>query len=395
MRDDTLSPAVRARLRRLPSPYDTHFGVVPAPPPRGWINIQAVAPAMERALEALGRAEAIASELKDPYLLSRILVRQEAVRSSALDGTHSTLEEVLAIEETDGGGRPEARQALAYALVLEDLLPIARERGPDIFSLALLKRLHSAVMSGGPDDKNTPGALRPMVVWIGGSGPIGSSFWNPPPPAEVGPCLRDTVAYLRDEGASTTPQNLVIRMAIAHAHFTAIHPFPRGSGRVGRLLLPLMMAADGRTPLHLSAYLAAHEDDYRAALMEAHQRLNWAALVGFLSDAVVGTVNELETTRTTFATLLNLWWARRRFRGGSASARALELLPHYPVVTINGLSSLLRVSFRQASEAVWQLQEARIVEERTGYARNRIYAAPEVLAIWNRSFGPSTWDYRG
>ncbi|WP_187144259.1 hypothetical protein [Microvirga massiliensis] len=94
---------------------------------------------------------------------------------------------------------------------------------------------------------------------------------------------------------------------------------------------------------------------------------------------MVEKVSELEATRSEFVTLINLWRVRRRFRGGSASARALALFPHYPVVTIEGLASLLGVSFRQASEAVWQLQEARILEERTGYARNRIYAAPEVL----------------
>jgi Fic family protein len=388
MRRDSLAPAVRERLRRLPPPYGSHYGIVPAPPPRSWVDIQAVAHAMERSLEALGRTEALASELRDPHLVSRILIRQEAVRSSSLDGTHASLDEVLAIEEADGGERPEAQQVRAYALALEDLLPVAEEKGTDLFSLELIKSLHSVLMSGDPDDKNAPGALRPMVVWIGGSGPIESSTWNPPPPAEVDPCLRDTVDYLRNEGMPTRHQNLVVRMAIAHAHFTAIHPFPRANGRVGRLLLPLLIAADGRTPLYLSAYIAAHEQEYRAALMEAHQRLNWAAIVGFLSDAIVGTVTELQATRSALATLMNLWWARRRFRGGSASARALGLLPHYPVVTIKRLSSLLGVSFRQASEAVWQLEAARILEEQTGYARNRIYAAPEVLAILNRPFGP-------
>lgn len=140
-------------------------------------------------------------------------------------------------------------------------------------------------------------------------------------------------------------------------------------------------------PLYLSPYIEAHKQAYYAALKEAQQRLHWQAMVGFLSDAVVGTVNELLATRTSLETLRKAWFARRRFRKGSASTRALDILPDYPVLTGRRLADQLQVTFPQAANAVGQLEEAGILVERIGYSRNRFFAASEVLTIVNRPFG--------
>jgi Fic family protein len=176
-------------------------------------------------------------------------------------------------------------------------------------------------------------------------------------------------------------------MAIAHAHFEAVHPFRDGNGRVGRLLLPMMMAAEGRTPLYLSAYIEANKTDYYAALKAAQQREDWAAMVGFLADAVVGSTTELMATRTALSRLEALWRDRRRFRAGSSALGALGILPQYPVVTIGRLAELLKVSFPAASKAISQLCDIGVLQERTGYSRNQIFSAPEALSIMNRPFG--------
>ena len=182
-------------------------------------------------------------------------------------------------------------------------------------------------------------------------------------------------------------QNLIVRMAIAHAHFEAVHPFMDGNGRVGRLLIPLMMVVDNKVPLYLSSYIDAHKNAYYEALKEAQQRLRWDAMVGFFSDAVVGTVNELLATRAALKKLHEVWLTKRKFRQKSASIQALEILPHYPVLTVNRLATLLGVTFAQASKAIKQLVEVGIVTERTGYSRNRVFVAADVLAIINRPFG--------
>ncbi len=387
MKRDHLSHAVRQRLVRLPAPYDNHYGVVPLPPPEGHLALDGVLDRLVAAGAALGQVQAIAGEMADPYLISRILARQEAVSSSSIEGTYSTLDELLAVEEADEDARSEVRQVRDYALLLERLLPEAMERGGRIFDLDLIQRLHAGVMMSDPTYPDPPGELRDGVVWIGGRGDIAYSTWNPPPPDRVRSCLLDTLDYLRNEGMQSMTQNLVVRMAVAHSHFEAVHPFRDGNGRVGRLLLPLMMAADGQIPLYLSPYIDAHTAGYHAALKAAQQRLDWGAIVGFVSDAVVGTVDEVLATRHALALLRRDWATRRRFRKGAASTHALDLLVHHPVLTVKRLAVLLDVTAAQANQAVGQLVEAGILAERTGYARNRIFAAHEVLTVVNRPFG--------
>lgn len=182
-------------------------------------------------------------------------------------------------------------------------------------------------------------------------------------------------------------QSLIARMAIAHAHFEAVHPYRDGNGRVGRLLLPLMMAADGKVPLYLSPYIEAHKPAYYDALKAAQQRLDWAAMVAFIADAISGTVDELMATRAALVRLGGMWRARRRYRDKSAALRALDLLPDYPVITAGRLGERLGVSAPAANAAIAQLVEAGVLVERTGYRRNRVFVAQEVLRVLNRPFG--------
>jgi Fic family protein len=266
------------------------------------------------------------------------------------------------------------------------LVPQARQHGNAIFTLPLIQDLHRAVMRDAPDYADTPGALRERVVWIGGVN-INHSTYNPPPPDAVAGCLAETIDYLGNTGLQATHQDVLTRMAVAHTHFEAVHPFRDGNGRVGRLLLPLMMAADGQVPLYLSPGIEAHKDRYFASLKAAQQRLDWAEMVAFLADMVVETVDELMATRAALAALREVWLDRRRFRKGSAALTALDLLPHYPVMTARRLGDLLDISAPQAALALRQLQDAGIVAEKTGYARNRVFVATEALAIINRPFG--------
>ena len=131
---------------------------------------------------------------------------------------------------------------------------------------------------------------------------------------------------------------------------------------------------------------AAAADD-GAALKAAQQRLDWPAMADFLARAVLGSVDELMATRKALTDLQALWSDRRKFRANSAAARALELLPHYPVLTVSRLATLLGISFRAASLGIDQLLQAGILVERTGYRRNRMFTAPEALSIMNRPFG--------
>jgi Fic family protein len=380
MKRDDLTHAVRERLKRLPPPL---------PPPEQSVSVTPVQRQHSEATAALARVQTLAAELKDRYLISRILPRREAVSSSAIEGRNSTLDELLSVEETgDSDAGDAAVQVRDYALALDDVVPRARKEGNAIFTTDLVQELHCTVMRGDKDYKDTPGDLRSRVVWIGGAD-IAYSTYNPAPPDNIADCLEETMDYMRCEGMQVVQQDLIVRMAIAHAHFEAVHPFQDGNGRVGRLLLPLMMAAEGHVPLYISPYIEAHKNQYYASLKAAQQRLEWHEAVGFMADSINGTVNELVATRDALAQLRELWQARRKFRAESAAVRALEVLPHYPVLTIRRLANILAVSVPAATQAIEQLMEAEILKERTGYARNRIFTAPEALSVINRPFGES------
>jgi Fic family protein len=387
MKRDDLTHAVRERLKRLPPPFEAHYGVVPLPPTDDGVPLQAVAKRLSAADAALAKIDTIAATLKDPFLISRILPRREAVSSSSIEGTNSTLDELLSIEET---GAAEAKDAAVqvrdYALALDEIIPRARSKKNSIFTVDLVKELHKKVMAGDSDYKDVPGELRNQVVWIGGA-QIAYSTYNPTPPEDIAATLEDTMRYMRCEGMQAQNQSLVLRMAIAHSHFEAVHPFRDGNGRVGRLLLPLMMAAEEHTPIYLSPYIETQKNAYYASLKAAQQQLDWQETAGFLADAIVGTADELLVTRSALTQLTAIWRKRRKFREGSAALGTLDQLTHYPVLTIKRLADLLEVSFTAASQAVDQLIEAGILVERTGYERNRVFAAPEVLTVINRPFG--------
>jgi Fic family protein len=388
MRRDDLAHPVRERLKRYPEPYGSHYGVVPLPPPEGFINLGEYGPVHYQAAEAIGRLDVYAKELSDPYILSRILTRREAISSSAIEGTHSTLDELLSLEETEEGSRShEVPQVRNYALALDQFIPRARTEGSDLFTLELVRDLHQAVMRGDTAYRDISGEFRQVVVWIGGRGDIAYSTYNPAPPDDVTGSLEQTIAYMRGTGPEVVNQTLLTRMAIAHAHFEAVHPFRDGNGRVGRLLLPLMMAAEGHVPLYLSPFIEANKQEYYTALKAAQQRLQWEVLVGLLAQAMVGTADELMATRHALADLQRLWKSRAKFRANSGAERALSILPHYPVVTIKRLAERLAVSYPAAASATDQLVAAGILIEQTGYERNRIFVAKEALSIVNRPYG--------
>lgn len=388
MRRHDLCHAVFQRLQRLPPPHAAHYGVIPAAPPEDGIALGKALASHARAMEALARVSLLAQELGDPYVVSRLLARREAVSSSSIEGTNSTLDELLSVEEDAAEEmRDAALQVRDYALILDRMVPQAAEQGPDIFTPELVRELHRQAMKSDPAYRDVPGALRTCVVWIGGARDIAYSTYNPPPHDAVARCLDDTIDYLRARGMQVMTQSLITRMAIAHAHFEAVHPFRDGNGRVGRLLLPLMMAADGQVPLYLSPYIEVHKQAYYASLKAAQQQLDWAAATGFLADAITGTVEELMVTRGTLTMLAESWRRRRRYRQNSAALRTLDILPNYPVITAKRLAARLDVSAPAALTAIDQLVEAQVLQERTGYSRNRVFVATEVLAVLNRPFG--------
>lgn len=388
MKRNDLCAAVRKQLKRLPAPYDSHYGVVPLPPPESGVSLGNIYRELREANQSLAKVSALANELGYPWLMSRILPRREAVSSSRLEGTNSTLDELLSVEETESScDSPDTRQVRSYAISLEKWLPSFKEDGYSLFTKEVVCELHRAVMREDVFGRTDGGELRHQVVWIGGKGHIAYSTYNPTPPEEIEICLEQSLNYLRSDGIHGMAQGLIVRMAIGHAHFEAVHPFRDGNGRVGRLLLPLMMASEGEVPLYLSPYIEEYREDYYSALRQAQQKLNWEEIILFFARAITGTVQEVLVTKDALEKLGLLWLKRRAFRRNSAALRALELLPYYPVITIKRLAQLLEITIPASTQAIEQLVMSGILSERTGYKRNRIFVSKEVLELYNRPFG--------
>ncbi len=150
-------------------------------------------------------------------------------------------------------------------------------------------------------------------------------------------------------------------MAVAHTHFEAIHPFPDGNGRVGRLLLPLMLAAEGHTPLYLAPYIAGNKPIYVNGLKAAQQRLDYSPLTEVLSNAILATVDLSESAHNDLIRLSADWRSRYSWQKNSAAKRALDILPGFPVITAARLGTMLNVSAPSTSAALKQLVEAKIL----------------------------------
>jgi Fic family protein len=265
---------------------------------------------------------------------------------------------------------------------LERHIANVERNGHDAFSVALLRDLQRDVVKDDKKYRGRPGNIRQHVVYIG-AGHISRSTYNPTPPADIHACLRAQIAYLHCDGLQRLHQSIIVRMAVAHAHFEAIHPFLDGNGRVGRLLLPLMMAADNHTPLYIAPHLNERRADYMGGLKEAQQRLNYEPLIEAFSQAIIAAVAKAENAHQQLTDLQARWRALKKWRRNSGAERALALLPARPVVTRKSLAAKLGVSEHAAGEAIGKLIEVAVLKERTGYRRNRMFVASEVLRIFN------------
>lgn len=408
MRRDELAASLRAPysrergfglVRADAGGYEHIWFLVPPPPPRTPPDALPLR-ASAKAFEALARRPDFARMSAVDKLVSYYFVRREAVESSRLEGTWSTIDQLL----TPGGLRetgPAAdgrRSVRGYAHALEKHLARAAELKERVFTLDTLRQLHREIVSKDPSFRGVPGELRAPgraggIVQIGGSFRKEDSVFNPPPPAHVPASLKGVLDWLADEGLAQLGDagyggfTLPVRLAVAHAHFEAVHPFPDGNGRVGRALWPLQMACSGRMPLYLSGFVEAYREEYGRALQAAQKRLSYAEIVEFVCEAIVRGEAEAESTRRAVAALPGRWRERARFRGGSTSLRALELLQRQPIVTIGLLVEQLEVTKEAARIALEQLQARGIVRNRGRAGRAQLFAAEEIIALLSRPFG--------
>ncbi len=363
---------------------------VPAPlPPDPAIDwTPALRARFDTALVALGRLDAVTDLLPNASLLLYSFVRKEAVLSSMIEGTQSSLADLMLFELNEQPGAPieDAREVSRYVAALDH--GIARVRGGFPLSLRLLREVHEVLLGTGRGAHLTPGEFRRSQVWIGGTRP-GNAAFVPPPVQELDDCLKQFERFLHDDPVATPP---LVKAALAHVQFETIHPFLDGNGRAGRLLIALQLAADGllREPLlYLSLHFKEHRQTYYQLLNDVRLSGNWEAWLDFFAEAVIASAGEAASSARR---LLDLAAADgRRIEGlGRATASAMTIhraLQRQPIATAASLTAATQLTPPTVNKTLAHLEQLGIVSELTRKQRGRVFSYTQYIAILNEGMG--------
>ena len=373
-------------IRQQAGPQD-YSAFIPAPlPPDPPINFS---PELQRLSEAAGRAlgrlEGVSASL-EPDRLLYMYVRKEAVLSSAIEGTQSTLTDLLRFEAVGVPGTPvdEVREVSRYVAALQHGIKRIRT-GKLPLSLRLLREVHHVLMRAGRGGTQTPGEFRRTQNWVGGTRP-GNARFVPPPPPDMRSALDNLERFLHDEYGFTPP---VIKAGLAHSQFETIHPFLDGNGRTGRLLISLMLVVDGvlsQPFLYLSLYFREHRADYYDALQRVRTHGDWEGWLRFYLIGVETVANQAADTAKALVELFDR--DRKRIQAlGRAAGSALhvfDVLRRRIVVSIPGAARQAKVTWPTAKAALERLAKLGIAAESTGRRRDRLYTYRKQLEILDR-----------
>jgi Fic family protein len=328
----------------------------------------------------LARLDAISAQLPNPDLFVAMYVKQEAVLSSQIEGTQSTLEDILAFEAdhpTEHGAR-DVSEVVNYVRAMNHGLDRLHELP---LSLRLIREIHAELMKGVRGQERTPGEFRTSQNWIGAQGAsLNHAAFVPPPPHEVMNCLGDFESFLHRHRDDVP---LLIRCGLAQAQFETIHPFLDGNGRVGRLLITFMLCeakALSLPLLYLSIYLKAHRSEYYDRLTAIRKSGHWEAWLKFFLRGVSETA--LLATRTAKLILAMRQTHRELFASNLNALKLLDALMRQPYIDINRAMTILECSFVTASKTVKQLESELLLQEITGQSRNRLFRYKPYLDLF-------------
>ena len=350
-------------------------------------SVQVPAAKLQRASVALGRLSGVTGLLPDPHLFIYSYIRKEAVLSSQIEGTQSTLSELLLFENDAAAGVPldDVQEVSNYVAAMNHGLKRLREGFP--LSLRLIREIHAELLAKGRGAEKQPGEFRISQNWIGGSRP-GNALFVPPPPDQLIASLGNLETFLHDEN---TPS--LVRAALAHVQFETIHPFLDGNGRIGRLLITLLLCNEGVLPepmLYLSLYLKKNRAAYYDLLQRVRLTGDWEAWLDFFFDGVAETA--LQAAETVGRLLALFQTDRQRIyelgRTAGSAPRVHEFMQKQPLVSASRLVKELEISKPTANAALGVLKKLGIVNELTGTQRNRVFAYENYLRILSEGTEP-------
>lgn len=357
---------------------------VPQPIPR---TLALELPTIRRLADAqhrLGTLAGATRRLVNPWIVAGAFLRQEAILSSRIEGTITTPEQLALMEAGGpvGAGRNEEADtrevadfvnATQYALHQLDTMPV---------SMRLLRDTHRILMTGVRRDRERPGELRDAQNFIGSMHDIRQARFIPPPHTELPALIADFEQFVNDPEPELP---LLVRIALAHYQFETLHPFRDGNGRIGRLLILLLLLRDQALPaplLPISAYLDRHRDRYMDLLLEVSTLGAWTPWVDFFLNAIADSSTHASQQVEEMLALRERWHARLQSARSSALLHKLvDALFQSPAITIARAGELLGITPAAATGNVMKLVNAGILVEATGRKRGRVFLAPDVLAL--------------
>ena len=338
---------------------------------------------LQNAMLALGRLDGLTAALPNPAIFLYSYIRKEAVLSSQIEGTQSSLSDLMLFELEGVASVPvdDVQEVSNYVAAMN--YGLERLKASPL-SLRLLKEIHGVLLAKGRGSSKEPGEFRRSQNWIGGSRP-GNAFFVPPPPDQVLECLGALEKYLHNDPVKTPA---LIKAALAHVQFETIHPFLDGNGRLGRLLITFLLCAEGvlQEPLlYLSLYFKRHRSQYYDLLQTVRLNGDWEAWLSFFLAGVAEIANQAAATAKALMALSAD--DEKRIRGlRKASGSALQvhrLLQSQPMVSIGKASQTLGLSVPTVTAALGHLAQLEIVREITGRRYGRSFAYNTYLQILN------------
>jgi Fic family protein len=360
---------------------------VPAPlppvPPIDWTP--ELRSKYDQALLSLGRLDSVSTLMPETSLFLYMYVRKEAVLSSMIEGTQSSLSDLLLFELDQEPGVPldDVREVSNYVAALDHGLRRLKQGFP--LSLRLFREIHSVLLTRGRGGSQTPGEFRRSQNWIGGTRP-GNPAFVPPPAEEVLACMNKLELFLHDR---PEPTPVLLKTALVHVQFEAIHPFLDGNGRLGRLLITLLLCEQKvlRVPmLYVSLYFKTHRQYYYELLNNVRLTGDWEAWLDFFADAVIVTATQAVEAALQLLDLSDR--DRDKISGlGRASASTLQVLRAlmaHPIATSSSLVEKTGITPATVNKALSHLEQLGIVKELTARKRNRLFSYAGYIEIMSR-----------
>jgi Fic family protein len=362
---------------------------VPPPLPPADLDLGGLHQHLDRANQALGRLDGLTVLLPDVRFLLYLYVRKEALLSSQIEGTQSSFVDVLLFENKVPTNVPkeDVEEVSNYVAAMQHGL--RRLHGGFPLSLRLIREIHAILLRGGRGANRTPGEFRRSQNWIGGSRPGNASF-VPPPPAEMMECLDCFERFLHDEKHRLP---LLVEAGLVHVQFESIHPFLDGNGRLGRLLITLLLCAKRalKEPLlYLSLYFKTHRSRYYDLLQRVRTDGAWEEWLQFFLEGMAATAQEAAETATR---ILHLFSTDREKiqklgRSSSSALRVHEYMQRKPIANIAATAKALKISIPTVTLALNHLVRIGIVEEVTGKRRDRLFTYSRYFNIVSKGTEP-------